>query len=161
AGNTNPQGIADPPPAVNVDLAATLNPAPGGAAYPTDDLPSGQLAPPRITLLAEGGPPTGRPSTDPLPSTDPRPLVQGSLTPPEATGLTAEQRALRRSVTIHLVDLGGAYLGLVSRNPILIDATPRDDSEFTTPGDQGEQGRMDLLTALPHEVGHLLGLGHD
>ena len=23
-----------------------------------------------------------------------------------------------------------------------------DDSEFTTPGDQGEQGRMDLLTAL-------------
>jgi hypothetical protein len=39
-----------------------------------------------------------------------------------------------------------------------LDPTPADDSEFTTPGDQGEQGRMDLLTTLMHELGHVLGL---
>src|SRR5262249_12810709 len=42
-----------------------------------------------------------------------------------------------------------------------VDPTPLNDSEFTTPGNQGEQGRMDLLTVLEHEVGHLLGRGHE
>src|SRR5262249_25934330 len=41
-----------------------------------------------------------------------------------------------------------------------VDPTPRDDSEFTTPGDQGEQGRMDLLTVLMHAAGHFRGHDH-
>ena len=42
-----------------------------------------------------------------------------------------------------------------------VDATPTDDSEFTTLGNQGELNRMDLLTVLEHEVGHLLGYDHE
>src|SRR5262249_51879662 len=42
-----------------------------------------------------------------------------------------------------------------------VDPIPGDDSEFVTPGDQGERGRMDLLTALEHELGHLLGGEHE
>jgi hypothetical protein len=34
---------------------------------------------------------------------------------------------------------------------------PWDDSEFHMPGDQGEAGRMDLLTVMMHELGHILG----
>ena len=39
---------------------------------------------------------------------------------------------------------------------------PGDDSEFTTPGNQGEPAAadIDLLTVLEHEVGHLLGFDH-
>src|SRR5262249_15051809 len=74
-------------------------------------------------------------------------------------------------IQIQITNLGGTTLGLASANTIWLDAnaagwgwfvdsTPHDDSEFTTPGNQGEQGRMDLLTALMHETGHLLGLDH-
>jgi hypothetical protein len=63
-------------------------------------------------------------------------------------------------------------LGLTSGNTIwlddnapgwgwFVDSTPHNDSEFTMPGDQGEQHRMGLLTVLTHELSHLLGQGHE
>jgi uncharacterized delta-60 repeat protein len=76
------------------------------------------------------------------------------------------------AIDIHIADLGGKTLGLASGHTIylddnaagwgwFVDPTPWDDSEFTTPGNQGEQHRMDLLTVLEHEVGHLLGKEHE
>jgi hypothetical protein len=64
--------------------------------------------------------------------------------------------------------LAALFFGLASVNAIdldmsaagwgwLVDKVPRNDSEFVRPGNQGEQYRMDLLTVLEHEVGHLLG----
>ena len=41
-----------------------------------------------------------------------------------------------------------------------VDPTPGDDSEFTTPGNLGEQNRMDLLSVVMHEMGHVLGFEH-
>jgi hypothetical protein len=74
-------------------------------------------------------------------------------------------------VDVRVADLGGATLGLAVGRTIwldddaagwgwFVDPTPGDDSEFTTPGDQGEQRRIDLLTVLEHELGHLLGREH-
>src|SRR5262249_54230460 len=73
---------------------------------------------------------------------------------------------------IRIADLGGTTLGIASGHTIWLDAnaagwgwfvdpTPTDDSEFTTLDNQGEQNRIDLLTVLEHELGHLLGQGHE
>jgi Calx-beta domain len=42
-----------------------------------------------------------------------------------------------------------------------VDPTHWKDPEFTAPSNPGEMNRMDLLTVLEHEVGHLLGCDHE
>ena len=76
------------------------------------------------------------------------------------------------TIDIRIADLGGTTLGKASGNTIwlddnaagwgwFVDRTPRSDSEFTKRGNQGEQRRMDLLTVLTHELGHVLGHEHE
>ena len=69
---------------------------------------------------------------------------------------------------VAVADLPGRYLGQTHGTTIYldsdaaghgwyIDSTPADDSEFANAGDQGEKGRLDLLTVVMHEIGHVLG----
>jgi hypothetical protein len=75
-------------------------------------------------------------------------------------------------ITVRIADLGGLTLGKAAGGVIwlddnaagwgwFVDPTPRNDSAFTRPGNQGEQRRVDPLTVLKHEIGHLLGRGHE
>ncbi len=96
----------------------------------------------------------------------------------KSTGLTAKQIAAMRNMTFELADLPDVYLAEVSGSHIridrdaggygwFVDSTPMDDAEFgntvshlrryTDPKD-APAGRMDLLTALMHEMGHRVGL---
>ncbi|MFO7963509.1 MAG: Calx-beta domain-containing protein [Desulfobacterales bacterium] len=79
----------------------------------------------------------------------------------------AASLAVLQDLDVSVADLSGLTLGLAGGNTILIDAdaagwgwyvdeTPADDVEFTVPGGEDE-GRMDLLTVVMHEMGHVLG----
>src|SRR5262249_32896448 len=115
-------------------------------------------------MQALGGP-APHASTQILTMNQVRPELAEATTRWKTAGYDVSRLA---NVTIHIVGLAGGYLGMTQGSDIwvgvnaagygwFIDPTPSSDSEFTTPGNQGEQGHMDLLTVLAHELGHVLG----
>ncbi len=93
-----------------------------------------------------------------------------------SVGLDAQRAASLNQVRIDVSDLPGTYLGIAEGNRItldrdaagygwFIDPTPFDDDEFArqaatewvAESDGKAAGRYDLLTAVIHEVGHILG----
>ncbi len=109
------------------------------------------------------------------------PLIQESIARWEATGLTEEQSRALLGASYEVVALGDNILGSTEGFVIRIDdnaagrdwfydPTPQDDSEFQlVAGSENRyvaivgseaDGRVDLLTILMHEQGHILGLVH-
>ena len=98
----------------------------------------------------------------------------------ETWSLAAEQEETLRNVDVRIADLPGARLGEASGTTItldinaagygwFVDATPWDDAEFqsidgtrelTARTDSPAANRFDLLTAVMHELGHVLGYDH-
>jgi membrane-associated phospholipid phosphatase len=97
-----------------------------------------------------------------------KPLLAVALARWQAAGV--DTAALGR-IDVRVADLGGLTLGKAGHGVLwlddnaagwgwFVDRTPRSDLEFSQRGNQGEQNRMDLLTVVTHEVGHLLGYDH-
>jgi probable HAF family extracellular repeat protein len=98
-----------------------------------------------------------------------QPVFAAALARWQAAGADASGLS---GVDVRVADLGGRTLGLAVGRTIwldddaagwgwFVDPTPRSDAEFRRAGDQGERGRVDLLTAVTHELGHVLGREHD
>ncbi|WP_076864583.1 cadherin domain-containing protein [Bradyrhizobium mercantei] len=97
-----------------------------------------------------------------------------------AAGISGTQLAALQAVTFSVADLAGQVVGLESAGHITIDSdaaghgwfidpTPGDNFEFTqalnasgtdllTSSSTAAAGHLDLLTAVVHELGHVLGL---
>jgi hypothetical protein len=124
-------------------------------------------------LLAAGGAATEAKAAR-LTDAQLQPIVAAAIDRWAAAGLDAADLAVLRHATVTVADLGGSYLGLADAQTHavridddagghgwFVDPTPRDDAEFAKPGDKRVAGRMDLLSAVAHELGHLVGLDDD
>ncbi len=130
------------------------------------------------TLLAAGGQASGTPDETPLSQTDSQPIVNEAIARWAAAGLSAQVVDSMAKVKFLVNDLPGAVLGLAGGDTIyldrdaagygwFVDPTPAKDEEFARLGsgdqlqasDSGVIDRMDLLSVVEHELGHLAGLG--
>src|SRR5262249_3149529 len=131
------------------------------------------LLPPQA-LQAAGGAQTASPDLRVLSQADLDAVVHGALARLTAAGVSPALVSQLSTAQFRTGDLGGAYLGLAypDRNQVVISADAAGwgwyvgltDSAFTatSPGGPLEAlpgtaaaGRMDLLTAVLHEMGHL------
>jgi hypothetical protein len=89
----------------------------------------------------------------------------------ESAGMRKAVADALHAVPIRITDLPGLQLGLASADTIwididgaghgwFIDDTPYDDLEFPALQGSESSGRMDLLTVLLHEYGHIGGQNH-
>ncbi|MEM7497419.1 MAG: DUF4347 domain-containing protein, partial [Pseudomonadota bacterium] len=155
-----PPGVAGAAPAAAVDDPA---PAVGGAEG------GGGGADPALQGTAGSAPQLGATSLAALAAE-----ARGRW---EAAGLTEHQRAALDATEIAVADLDGLHIGAAraglieidtdaAGNGWFIDPTPFEDTEFETAlsdtrltdTDGPAAGRMDLLSVLMHEMGHVIGL---
>jgi hypothetical protein len=112
-----------------------------------------------------------------LTQTDLQPIVNEAIALWSQAGLDATTAQKLRQVQFVISDLGGAQLGAAEGNVVyldtnaagtgwFIDLTPASNKEFSTSaGSQQLQAvdpqaldRIDLLTVVEHELGHVAGL---
>jgi hypothetical protein len=109
----------------------------------------------------------------PLTTADIRPLFDEAVTRWQmALGNTAAARQLR-DVRVQVMDLPGNTLGMASSKVVYLDVdaagygwfldpTPWEDSEFAQGHASGAaKGKVDLLSVLAHELGHVAGLNDE
>jgi hypothetical protein len=120
-------------------------------------------------------------SSAPLTSEDLAPVLDQALQLWIGSELSVEQVHLLNSISVNISDLADGLLGETNGTDIaldvtaaghgwFVDPTPAENSEFGTvinasrlaaePGSSAF-ARIDLLTVLLHEMGHVLGLSHD
>jgi hypothetical protein len=93
----------------------------------------------------------------------------------ETFTLSTDQQTTLASVEVSINDLPGLVLARSNGNQVevdinaaehgwFVDSSAADDSEFDATGTalagSGAEGNIDLLTALMHELGHVLDLEH-
>jgi hypothetical protein len=163
--NTNDSGYAD--------QAFAYGPANAGWTPVVSDWNGSSGSP----LRAAGGAVVAAPGTTQLTESALQPLVTEAIARWASAGLNAANLAKLTQVQFAVSDLPGSYLGEAEGNLIHIDSnaaghgwfvdpTPTLNEEFTpSPSNQQLRAidpraldRIDLLTVVEHELGHVLGL---
>jgi uncharacterized repeat protein (TIGR01451 family) len=116
-----------------------------------------------ITIVGSGSPQLaaslGRGAPDSLTLAQLQPLVAQASTLWRAAGIDPRTLSSLDQVTVHVANLPHGELGWTQGNDVWIDGTAAGWG-WSLDGSQAA-GRMDLLTVVTHELGHVLGYGDD
>lgn len=142
-----------------------------------DDQPTTSLGGGSIVIhkgspqLALGGQQVGGSGTAAITTAEVSAVLPAAIDRWAATGLSAADVARLQATRVEVADLPDGYLGAatlwgdvisIDVNAAgygwFVDRTPWDDVEFADPKTSGAADRMDLLTVVMHELGHVLGL---
>jgi hypothetical protein len=135
----------------------------------------------RVSSTFEDGLARAPPATSLLTYEALAPILEEALQRWSASGLSPELASRLAKIQVSITDLPSGQLGYADGYFIpldinasgygwFIDQSPEDDAEFALAlteyriaagSDSAAYGRIDLLTALIHEVGHVVGFGHD
>jgi hypothetical protein len=109
----------------------------------------------QTSAVPSGGPPL---TPQALP-----PVVAEAIALWGAAGVSADRLQVLRDATIRTADLPTPYLGLASGEQIWISQDADGYGWWTDPSpkDSPAPGKVDLLTVVLHEMGHVLGLEDD
>lgn len=108
-------------------------------------------------LHVKGGSATGPYVGDALTEGMLGPVVPEAIAYWSATGVNAGRLGTLQQIEVHVGDLSGTLLGLALPDRILID---RDAAGYGWSHGSQQVG-VDLLSAVTHEMGHVLGFDHD
>ena len=132
---------------------------------------------PGVMPLLAAGKASAAGNATPLTQTQLDGIVTAAIDLWAGAGLNAPQSAVLQNVQFQITDLGPSHTLALAGSRVIqidddaagfgwfIDATPQQNEEFGQDGTalagSIAQDHMDLLTAVTHELGHVLGLGDD
>src|SRR5262249_14859790 len=155
----------------NNNNAVVYDTQPGAptTAAPTTPLGGGRIQVHTNAQLIAGGPNPSGENVAPLTTGELQPVVQEAIARWAAAGIDARQVSAPRQVTVGIAACPAPWLGMafpgatwIDQNAAgygwFLDAPPAGDSAFPAVPGSPAYGKVDLLTVVEHELGHVLGL---
>ncbi len=90
-----------------------------------------------------------------------QPALDAAIDAWSSAGASAIQLAAMKEATFRFDELPGQAIGMATGSVVVLDRDAAGYGWFAAPNSPVDVSQIDLATVIAHELGHLIGLGHD